>query len=191
MTFAVCKASARMRRITSPSLLTTYDAKVPSGIPSSHAVEMVPVLAMATRVLAHSAEVGRSESMSAVSPAAVAGADVAVSVATARGATRACDARRDAGLATAARRLLVPAPLRERVTVGAVTRAAETAVQVAAIVRRAIERSEWGAPLLGARARRERGVVCELGPGPSSRDKIASVGGTVSRPITARQKEIR
>ena len=82
MTFAVCKASARMRRITSPSLLTTYDAKVPSGIPSSHAVEMVPVLAMATRVLAHSAEVGRSESMSAVSPAAVAGADVAVSVAT-------------------------------------------------------------------------------------------------------------
>ena len=87
--------------------------------------------------------------MSAVSHAALAGVDVAVSLATARGATRACDARRDAGLATGARRLLVPAPLRERVTVGAVTRAAEAAVQGAAIVRRAIERSEWGAPLLG------------------------------------------
>ena len=140
MTFAVCKASARMRRITSPSLLTTYDAKVPSGIPSSHAVEMVPVLAMATRVLAHSAEVGRSESMSAVSPRpSPARTSPSLRGDRPRGDARVRRAARDAGLATAARRLLVPAPLRERVTVGAVTRAAETAVQVAAIVRRAIE----------------------------------------------------
>ena len=59
--FEVCTASARMRRTTSPDLVTTYDAKVPSATPSSPVVASVPVSAMATSVFAHSAEEGRSD----------------------------------------------------------------------------------------------------------------------------------
>ena len=155
--FAVCMASARMRRITSPSLLTTYDAKVPSGIPSSHAVEIVPVVAMVTRVFAQSAEEGRRESLSAVS-ADDAGADVAVSVATARGAARATRGARPTGLA-AERRLLVPALMLCREDGATARVAADGAAQVAAIVGIRKERVECVAaryPRTSVRV----GVVC-------------------------------
>ena len=90
-TFAVCTASARMRSTTSPDLVTTYDAKVPSATPSSPVVASVPVSAMATSVFAHSAEEGRSESARFTSSACAS----AETSATARGAA---GARRDAGL---------------------------------------------------------------------------------------------